>query len=127
MSENNGEFQNNDTEVRLNVLETKVGFLESTTKTQDGKLEKISNDLGKVSSHIAKQNGAIPHMQEDIKEIKELCQTLSKERHQMELENAKVSTKTKVYLAITALLAAAIAGAILRTFVPVLFSNVLGA
>jgi uncharacterized protein YoxC len=115
-----------DMEPRVAVLETDVATLKGQTSQQWAKLDKIQEDVGEVKEHLAKQNGAIPHMQTDMTELKTMLGSLTEKHHSDEVSSAKLNTKNKIYLGIAAVVGGALIGAAVKGWLPILLKALFG-
>lgn len=74
---------------RLAVLETKVDYIEETVKDTKTQLVTIDGKVDGISTHIAKQNGALPRLEENISRLLGRVEVTEK-------ETLKTSTKAKI-------------------------------
>lgn len=117
---------NNDLEPRVAVLETETETLKRANSHQWAKLDQIQDDLVEVKEHLAHQNGAFPHMQARLDEVAVAVGKLVVVHQDEEVEQAKITTKTKIYLGIAALIGAAILGGVIKVWLPIIVSVLFG-
>ncbi len=117
---------NNEIEPRVAVLEADMKTVKNATAKQWSKLDGIQEDIGEVKEHLARQNGAIPHMKDKLDEVAHMCTLLMEEQHADDVEQAKISTRTKIYLGIAALGGAAIIGAVVKAWFPIFLKALIG-
>lgn len=100
-------------EARIAVLENAYENQKEAVSDMKGWLSSIDKKVDDITDRLAKQNGAIPHMQGDIKELtSDLKSVLSKLDHQ-QASMAENKWKTRVlWSAISGLVGLFVAGAI---------------
>lgn len=108
------------------TVETRVTILEVRGEMQAEKLDKIEESLKETHSmvfsikeRLDKQNGIIPHMADDIKQIKDHQDNLADEQSNLEKEQIQDGTKLKAMWAILG----AIGGGLLSVVIKLLFPH----
>ena len=64
------------------MLETKVDYLNAHSAAQVEKLDNIDGKVDSIREHLARQNGALPHMADSINELKGKMDSFSETRWQ---------------------------------------------
>lgn len=92
-----------DLEGRTLVLETKVDYLQDSVSSQAEQFRCMCDGMTEVREHIAKQNGALPRIEQYAREAKErlgevevIFQKHSKEEQKADIENAIAHTTMKL-------------------------------
>ena len=82
MSDNSYNGSCEQHERRISVLETKVDYLNAHSAAQVEKLDNIDGKVDSIREHLARQNGALPHMADSINELKGKMDSFSETRWQ---------------------------------------------
>lgn len=126
MPENNGHYPCEQNEARIVKLETTVSHLEEMTARQEQSLDQLKTDTTEIKTHLARQNGAIPHMQEDVGDLKLMMQDIARRQQEEALEHVKQDTRSKIYWGIAALAGGTVLGVLLKAYLPMLFKGLFG-
>lgn len=120
-------------DTRTSVLETKIGYVEDRLEDQCDKLDDVCDVMHSVKEHIAKQNGALPRIEEytrrtnariDQLEIRETKDTIAsvKEDAKLDKQGTINRVKTRAIIVISSILFGSVMGAVFTT----LFNNFFG-
>jgi len=106
-------------EAKIAVLEVKVGHLEGSAANTRVWLQSIDGKVNEINAHLARQNGAIPHMVDDLGKLSESFESLHNKVSNLQIANTRTETKTMVLWSVLA----TICGTIIAIIVKVLFGS----
>ena len=122
-----------DLETRTAVLETRTEYIEDRLEDQSDQLDSINTIMHSVKEHIAKQNGALPRIEEysrrtsarlDQIELRESKAAVAgvKEHAALDKQSTITKLKTKAMVVIGSIVLGGVIGAVFTTF----FNNLFG-
>lgn len=83
-------------EIRVVILETKTSSMEAKFEKMENRLEQTHELVLEIKERLDKQNGWIPHLQQDIKTLKDSQSQLNTILNKNGLEDKEQSTRVKV-------------------------------
>lgn len=103
-------------EAAIAVLKVEVGHLQTESHDTKEWLKSIDGKVDSIKERLDKQNGAFPHMSQDVVKLSESVSVLHEAVIGMKLSSNKIELKTKVLWGILA----SIGGALLAGLVKLL-------
>jgi hypothetical protein len=101
-------------EIRVVILETKTSSMESKFEKMENRLEQTHELVLEIKERLDKQNGWIPHLQQDIHALKESQIQLNTILNKNGVEDKEQSTRLKVIWGVMTAIGSAIIGYVLK-------------
>jgi uncharacterized coiled-coil protein SlyX len=99
---------------RISILEVKQEAMNETIEKIDASIEESYKISLQIKERLDRWNGSIPHMAEDLKELKETQASLNKALVKSEHDDKENSTKTKILWGIVTTIGGGLAGYLIK-------------
>lgn len=108
------QFPCKEHEAKIAVLEVEVGHLQNDARETKQWLKSIDGKVDDIKERLDRQNGAIPHMSQDISKLSESVSTLHSAVSNLQVNSSKTETKTMIIWGILTAIGAAVLAAVTR-------------